>query len=117
MGRVPTHPMRDDEPAQAARAIVRLLSPDIPSTQRDQLLETRIRELGAYVLSIRCPPGCERPSQLELSGLVAQAGHLQLRAVLSKLRCTHCKRRPAAVTLLDHIIDGELPTLRVHLLP
>jgi len=92
------------------------MSTSLPA-HRDQLLETRVRELGAYVLSLRCHPGCEWPGHLPLGPLVARQGGLQLRALLSKLRCSRCKRRPAAVTLLDHITDGQPPSLRVQVLP
>ena len=84
---------------------------------REALLETRVSALADCSLSLRCYPGCERPGSVELRPLVNQYGHLQLRALLSKLKCSGCKRRPAEVTIFDHVFDYLPESFRVQLVP
>jgi hypothetical protein len=88
-----------------------------PPLSRDEFLEARVATLADLVLSTGCHPGCGYQALLPLRGLIARCGRLQLRAALSQLRCSRCKRRPARVTLLDHVVDGQLATFRIELLP
>ena len=54
---------------------------------------------------------------LRLGALARSNDPLQLRAVLGRLRCARCKRRPARVVIMDHVADGAVPTWRVELVP
>lgn len=84
---------------------------------REQMLEARVADLAGYVLSTRCHDGCERPALLRLRTLINRYGRLQLRAVLKQLRCSRCKRPPARVEIADHIVDGELATFHLEVVP
>ena len=83
-------------------------------------MEARGAELGRVraLRLVGCHPGCDRPAPLlRLRELGRRYGQLQLRAVLKQLRCTHCKRPTATVEIADHIVDNELSTFRIRLLP
>jgi hypothetical protein len=77
----------------------------------------RLRDLRDCVLSLGCHPGCERPVMLRLGAIARSSDRLQLRAIIGRLRCSRCKRRPARVVIMDHVADGALPTWRVELMP
>jgi hypothetical protein len=85
---------------------------------RDQLMETPIGRLDGCALALRCYDGCTRTAFVSMPLLAARHGQrLQLRHIIGRLRCRGCHRPPAAVTILDHVIDEEIPTWRVELLP
>jgi hypothetical protein len=103
-------------PLRCARAM--LLAVPVQSVpSRTELLEARVATLSHLVLSLTCYEGCEFRTLLPLHTIQRSHGHLQLQAVVKRLKCSRCKRPPARATVVDHVVDDLIPTFRVEIMP
>ena len=88
---------------------------------REAILETPIGQLQECVLQLACFEGCERPATCALKPLAMRYGQrIQLRSVIRRLRCSGCRRPPAAVAISDSARTGPakgFATWRIELIP
>ena len=79
-----------------------------PPKSRDALLEAQVTELRAYWIGLRCEPPCTRLTHLPMKLVLAKCdGRLRLRDVIARLRCEHCRGRPAHAWLTDYPVDDS----------
>lgn len=92
-----------------------------PETREQLLASTVGQHLGCW-LGIRCG-GCTKSAYIPLKLMAAKHGaHRRLDRVVARLRCAHCRSRPATVWLVDYPIEncdngGRVATWSVELLP
>lgn len=85
-----------------------------PPLTPDELLAAPLVQLLGCSLDLRCYEGCTRPAQISLQRMAAAHGaRLKLRWLITRLRCSRCKRRPAEIAISDSDDNTRIPTWRV----